>query len=144
MSQAAPIVINDGASTPVAHTFTPLGKDDKGVFYWEQTNPVPGSVIAAKKIGYRQVRELNAQKQATGKSKVTITIQLPTAETLANNSAGIVPPPTLAYVEDVRVEFTLPERGLKQERKDTRALIMNLLANALFVSAIDDLQPIYA
>jgi hypothetical protein len=144
MPQASAITINDGATTPVAHTFTPIGKDEKGVMWFEQTTPTATSPLGAKRIGYRQTRVLDSKKQLTGMSKVVVTLNVPTLETLANNSAGIVPPPTLAYAEAVRLEFDLAERSTKQERKDTRVLLANFLAHAMAVANIDDLQPTYS
>lgn len=144
MPQAAAIVINDGAATPVAHTFTPIGKDDKGVMWFEQTTPVPLNALGAKRIGYRQERVLDAAKQLTGSSKAVYTLHVPTLETVANNSAGIVPPPTLAYKEMVRFEFALAERSATQERKDTRVLALNLLSSVMMIANIDTFQPSYA
>lgn len=141
MPQIAPIVINDGATTPVAHTFTPIGRDQKtGVFWFEQTIPaVP--VLQAKRIGYKQDRILgDKMRQQTGASKASYTLHVPTLETLGTADNGLTPPPTLAYRELVRVEFELPERGLKQERKDTRVLALNLLGHAMVVANVDDLQ----
>lgn len=143
MPAIAAVVINDGAGTPVAQTFTPLGKDEKGVFWFEQTTPTPISPLGAKRIGYRQERVLDSKKQLTGESRVIYTISLPTLEVLGNSSTGITPPPTLAYTEKVRIEFTLPERGTNQERIDIRALARNLLGHAMAVSNIDTLQPSY-
>lgn len=144
MPQINSIVINDGASTPVAHTFTPLGKDANGVFFWEQTTPAPANKLGAKRIGYKQTRELDARKQLTSSSKVSYTVMYPTLETLANNSAGITPPPTVAYLESSRVEFTLAERSLQQERKDTRVLTANLLAHAMAIANVDSLETSYS
>jgi hypothetical protein len=144
MPQASAITINDGAATPVAHTFTPIGKDEKGVMWFEQTTPAPTSPLGAKRIGYRQARVLDSRKQLTGSSKAVYTLHVPTLETLANNSAGIVPPPTVAYVEVARVEFDLAERSTQQERKDTRVLAMNLLAHAMPTANVDTLQPTYS
>lgn len=138
------VVINDGAATPVAHTFTPLGKDDAGVYWFEQTTPVPANTIGAKRLGYKQTRITDSsQKQLTSNTRVTLTLHVPTLETLGNNSAGIVPPPQLAYKEQARVEYTLADRSTKQERKDTRVLALNLLGHAMVIAAIDDLQPSY-
>lgn len=144
MAQASNIVINDGASVPVAHTFTPIGKDDKGVFWWEQTTPNPANPLGAKRISYRQTRVMDNGNSLTSKSTAIYMIHVPTLETLGTNDAGIIPPPTLAYKEVARVQFDLPDRGLKQERKDTRVLLINLLAVSDVYKTIDDLQPIYA
>lgn len=144
MPQIANIVINDGATTPVAHTFVPLGKDADGVFWWEQKTPAPANGLGAKRIGYKQSRELNARNQLTSSGKCSYTISVPTLETLANNSAGITPPPTVAYKELARVEFTLAERSTVQERKDTRVLALNLLGHAMAVANVDTLEPSYS
>lgn len=143
MPAIANIVINDGAGTPVAHTFTPLGKDAKGVHWFEQTTPTPANGLGAKRIGYKQDRVLDNQKRLTGESRIVYTIQVPTLEVLGNSSTGITPPPTLAYVEKCRIEFVLPERGTTQERIDTRAFARNLLGHAMAVSNVDTLQPSY-
>lgn len=144
MPQAANVVINDGASTPVAHTLVPIGKDSNGVLWFEQTTPAPVSPLAAKRIGYKQTRVLDTKKQETGTSVVSWSLQVPTMESLSTNDAGITPPPTLAYKEIARGSFDLAERSTKQERKDTRVLTANLLAHAMLVAAVDDLLPTYA
>jgi len=143
MAAAVSIVINDGATTPVAHTFTPIGKDDKGVVWFEQTTPAPINPMGAKRIGYKQSRIMDPRGQLTGISRVTLTLALPSLEVLGNSASGLTPPATLAYTEKARCDFDLPERGLTQERKDTRVLFSNLLTNAQVVSAIDSLQTIY-
>lgn len=144
MPQAANIVINDGATTPVAHTFTPIGKDSNGVIWYEQVTPVPTTPLGAKRIGYKQSRALDPKKRENGVSQASWSLHVPTLETLSTNDAGIIPPATLAYKEVARVVMDLAERSSKQERKDTRVLTLNLLGHAMSVSAIDDLQPTYA
>jgi hypothetical protein len=144
MPQIAAIVINDGAATPVAHTFSPLGRDKAGVFWWEQTNPAPANKLGAKRIGYKQDREMAARSQLTASSKASYTLWVPTLETLGNNSAGITPPATVAYREVARIEFTLAERSLTQERKDTRVLAINLLSHAMATANVDTLEPSYS
>lgn len=143
MPLASNIVINDGAATPVAHTFSPIGKDAKGVFWYEQTVPAPLNALGAKRIGYRQVRG-DMGKQLSTAGKAIYTLHVPTLESLSTNDAGLVPAPTVAYKEVARVEFDLAERSTKQERKDTRVLALNMLGHASTVANIDDLQPTYA
>lgn len=142
MPQAANIVINDGASTPVAHTFAPLGKDEKGVFWFEQVTPAPTNALGAKRIGLSISRPQNGNR-LTGDARATVSLYVPVLETLGTNAAGIVPPPTLAYQCVDRGSFILPERSTSQERKDSRVLMKNLLDNPLVISLIDQLQPVY-
>ncbi|DAD50336.1 TPA_asm: coat protein [ssRNA phage Gephyllon.3_4] len=144
MPQIGNIVINDGSATPVAYTFSPIGKDDKNVFWFEQTIPAPVNGLGACRIGYSQTRVLDAQKQLTGNSKVVYTLNVPTLETMSNNSAGITPPPTLAYVEKARLEYSLAERSLAAERKNTRVFCLNFLGTAMAISNLDSLQPSYS
>lgn len=144
MPTVANIVINDGATTPVAYTFTPIGKDSKDVLWYEQITPTPASMISARRIGYRQTRpQMNAKGQIVAAGKVIFTIAVPTAQTLGTNDAGVLPPPSLAYKNVVRIEFDLPERGATQERKDLRSFCINLLGNANTVANIDLLQPTF-
>lgn len=142
MPLAANIVINDGAATPVAHTFTPLGKDAKGTFWFEQTTPAPTNPLGAKRIGVSLIRPASGSR-LTGDAKAVISIYEPVLEVLGNSSTGITPPPTLAYQLVGRDALTLAQRSTKQERKDLRVLKQNLLGNAQIVSMIDDLLPIY-
>jgi hypothetical protein len=144
MPQISSITINDGAATPVAHTFTPLGKDADGVFWWEQTTPSPANKLGAKRIGYKQTRELSQKSQLTAVCKCQYSLWVPTMETLANNSAGITPPATVAYKEVARFSFDLAERSIAQERKDTRVLAMNFLAHAMVIANLDNLEPSYS
>lgn len=144
MPQSAPIIINDGATTPIAHTFSPIGKDSKGVQWFEQTTPTPVNPLGAKRISYSQTRVLSPDKQLTGTSRAVYVVWVPTLETISNNSAGIAPPPTTAYAEQSRFEFNLAERSTAQERKDTRVLSLNLLGHAMAIANIDTLQPSYS
>lgn len=145
MPQISAIVINDGATTPVAHTFAPIGMDRKtGVFWFEQVSPVV-STLLSKRIGYKQSRGLGDKtRQLTGASKASYTLHVPTLETLGTADNGIPPPPTLAYREIARIEFELAERSTLQERKDTRVLALNLLSHAMAVANVDTLQPSYS
>ncbi len=144
MPAASAVTINDGATTPVAHTFTPIGRDAKGVIAYEQTTPSPTTPIEAKKLGLRQVRATAAGSKTNGVGKYVLTITLPRGETVSNNSAGLIPPPTLAYELKARIELDIPERSTQQERKDLRVFISNALSNpSLATGPIDTLVPIY-
>lgn len=144
MPQLAPVVINDGQATPVAYTFSPIGKDEKGVHWFEQTTPIPLNPQVAFKLSYKQTRTLDVSKQLTGNSKVSYVLYLPTPEVLGSAATGVTPPPTLAYWQKIRIEADLAERATAQEKKNTRVLAMNLLGHAMAIANIDTLQPSYS
>lgn len=143
MPAASNVVINDGAGTPVSHTFTPIGKDEKGVMWFEQTTPTPTNILGAKRIGYKQTRNMLPGGVLNRTSKVTLTLMVPTIEAMSVSDGGFTPAPQISYVEKARVEFDLADRSATQERKDTRVLLANLLAASQIVTAVDSLQPMY-
>lgn len=144
MPQAAAIAINDGQGVPVLNTFTPIGKDSNGVYWFEQTTPTPSTFLETKRIGIQVRRRYSQIGKLENASVVTLSIALPKAETLGNNSQGLVPPPTRAYETTVRLTFSLPERGALQDRKDIRSFAANLLGNAAVVQAcLDNMAPVY-
>lgn len=143
MPAASNVVINDGAGTPVSHTFIPLGKDEKGVMWFEQTTPTPTNILGAKRIGYKQTRNMLPGGVLNRTSKVTLTLMVPTIEAMSVSDGGFTPAPQTSYVEKARVEFDLADRSTMQERKDTRVLLANLLAASQIVTAVDGLQPMY-
>lgn len=139
MAQRANIVINDGQTTPVAHTFNPNSGDGN----------VPGTSMISYEdrsggisVGFPTVmfitRKPNKQLRNT---KVTLIVKRPVLEVLSNSTvSGIMPAPTVAYEVTFRAEFTLPERSDLAARKDILAYARNLLANAAVTSAIQDLE----
>ena len=137
------IIISDGAATPVAHTFSPQGQDAKGVWWFEQTTPSPANPLGAKRISVSLRRSLTNGPSLNTKAKVVIGLWVPTLETVGNTSGGFPPPPTLSYSQDVRIEFTLPERGTEQERKDTRTLCRNLMGDVQIVNCVEKLLAMY-
>jgi len=143
MPQITTVVINNGAGTPVAYTFSPIGKDEKGVFWWEQTTPNPSSALGAYKLSYRQTRSMNIGSNP-GVSKAIYALSLPTLETLGTSDNGLTPPPTVAYQEKVRIEFDIAERSTLNERRDIRAFASNLMASAMVIANLDTLQPSYS
>jgi hypothetical protein len=142
MGAATTFTVNDGAATPVAHTFSPMGKDEKGVLWFEQTVPTPANVLGSKRFGYKQTRSWNpGAREAL--SKVVISLALPTLETPGTGDNGYLAPPKIAYKVSARVEYDLPERSVSQERKDLRVLLNNSIASTQFVNAIENLNVVY-
>lgn len=143
MPQITSIVINDGAATPVAHTFSPIGVDEKGVFWLEQTAPVPTNSLGGKRIGISMSRPVTANDLKSAKAKAVFSVYEPVLEILGNSSVGITPPATKAYELAARQAFDMPLRSTKQERKDLRVLSANLLANASVIAIIEEMAKAY-
>lgn len=145
MPAVAAIVLADAQGTPVNHTFTPLGPDANGVWWFEdQSQSTP---IGYWRISVQLKRTPPARNgQASSSNRVNravLTLHQPTLETLGTNDAGITPPPTVAYVDRVSTEFIFAERNSLQNRKDIRKMGANLLANADIITLIEQLQNYY-
>jgi hypothetical protein len=144
MSAVVSIVLNDAQGTPVAHTFIPLGPDQNGVWWFEdQTGVAP---VGYNRISMQLVRPAN---QSAGTSagdrlnRVKVGLHTPKLETLGNNSAGLTPPPTVAYIARCSVEFILPDRSTLQDRKDLRKYVDFLMAETQLTNMVENLQAIY-
>lgn len=144
MSAVANIVLNDAQATPVAHTFIPLGPDKNGVWWWEdQTGTSP---LGYNRISMSLARNLTDKTNANaGQStaRVKIGIHTPKLETLSNNSAGLTPPPTVAYVPRCNIEFIISDRAALQDRKDLRKYADFLLAETQLTNMVENLQNVY-
>lgn len=137
MPAIANMVINDGQTTPVAHTFQPAKSTADYSMYEDR---ISGTYIGFGKLHLTMVRPKGESKVANRNLKVVVGIEVPVLETLGNSDAGITPPPTVAHKPMVKVEFTLPERATLQQRKDLRAYVMNAMAHAVIVDAVDNLS----
>lgn len=135
MSAIASITINDGAATPVAHTFNPITSVPP--VYRENQASLPV-------VGQGVLRILSTADAGSGLSKVRLVLELPALETAtAQNSAGYTAAPKVAYTHKVDATIFLPSRGTAQQRKDLRTLFMNALSNAQIVDAVDNLAAPY-
>lgn len=129
MATFADIILNDGAATPVAHTFK-VKMNDNMVSLWEdRSGGVP--------IGYATVKVQT--KDTPNVRKVMLWIAMPTLEAIAgSNSSGFTPAQKVAYTHRSYQEFILPQRGTLAERKNIIAFHVNGLANATIKSVIQD------
>lgn len=144
MSAVTNIVLADAQATPVNHTFLPLGPDQKGVWWFEdQTGASP--------LGYNRIA-ISLSRGAIGApgdnagertSRVKLAIHTPKLESISNNSAGLTPPPTVAYVPRVNIELIISDRATAQDRKDLRKYAQFLMADAQVVAAVELLQSIF-
>lgn len=132
MSAIANIAIADGAATPVTHTLAPVQSTPEAI--WQDTD-------AAKAYTAAQYRIKSVTKRSTstkGLTRVRVVLELPTMGT------GVaLPASEVDYTHTAIVEMICPNRGLKQERKDMRSLLKNLLADAQIIDLVDELRSAY-
>lgn len=136
MAGLVDLLSSNAETTPVSYVLTPLGPDKNGVQQFEQKTPVPAS-MAEKARATISVKRASVGTP-NGVAKVTMQFWLPTTTSVAGSQ------PVVDYTHFVRVEYILPERGTRQERKNVRALASRLITdNSSVLEAIDDLRPLY-
>lgn len=140
------IVLANGETTPVNHTFTPCNVDAQGVSWFEDKSPRVASTspLGWPRIGLSITRpvQLTAGQNAgrTAQTRVVISVAVPQLETLGTSASGITPPDTIAYVDRFRGEYSLNARDNIAMRKDVFAFAANLAAHATVKSMVVDLE----
>lgn len=138
MAAVTAITINDGAATPVAHTFDPTGPDDKGVQHYEDR--VGGVALGMPRIAISKTDPRGAGTVY----RVKANIDLPVLETATGTDPnGYTPGPKVAYTLRVKAEFILPQRSATAERADVLAYAENLLAHAVLTDMVEDLEGVW-
>jgi len=125
------ITINDGAATPVAHTFGVVTTDGKVATYADRSGGVPAEFPLIK----------ISSTVPNGSARFfrhELSISMPKAATDPQTGKSYIARQTQA-----RTIYTLPETGLLQERKDILAFNKNLQALALVTSLVQDLENVY-
>jgi hypothetical protein len=135
MAAIAPITINDGKATPVAHVFNPI-QTVPPTFHENGNTSVP--VIGENEI------LISLKKSGGAIQKAVVTLRVPVLEVQSGSSySGYEAPPKVAYYMQANIEFNLPNRSTAAQRKDLRVLAANLLANAQVISLVDTLEAPY-
>lgn len=142
MSTATAIVLADAQAIPVNHTFTPIGLDNKGVYWFvDQSN---ANAIGYWKISAEVIQPPAAQpgeSSARRTNRIKIGLHEPVLEVVSNSTvSGIAPAPTVAYIPRVFTEYVLPERGVLLDRMNVRKMNANLQNDANVVSLVESLQ----
>lgn len=144
--------INDGATTPVAHSFTAGPKlmlpDGQTRFSWYDFSVNGGVELGANRIDMdvRMPQPGRAKSRIAGDSArlmaVTAKITLPTLESLSNNTAsGINPQPTWAYDTVVWFKVLRNGRAGQQPVKDALAFLRNFSQASQYVDTVLSYAP---
>lgn len=132
MPQNQPIVIKDGETTPVNHTFAPSKIDANNVAtFQERVSGVP--------VGYPTLTwSLRAPTAQSKTYKLVGKITQPKVIVTTDTSGKAVT--SVDYTNIGTLELVFSEKSTKQERTNLRALLSNSLTVAALVTAVDDLE----
>lgn len=130
MASFANIVIADGQTTPVNHTFAVKSNDNRVSKYEDRVGGVP--------IGYGKltftVTDVNKYNR-----RVALSIEIPVLEAVSgSNPSGFTPAAAVAYYNKVDISFVTNNRSTVQNRKDILAYAKNALALAMVSSVVVD------
>lgn len=129
MPAIAAITINDGASSPAAHTFAPVTTNGAQA-EWADRSP-------ASPAGFLTLRhEVRRPASPTGAQRVIISGNFPVMETVG----GIA---TVTRNSSVKLEINFSNSSSEAERKDVLAYVKNFLANATVTTSITNIEPFY-
>jgi hypothetical protein len=133
------VVINDGATTPLAHTYAPAGISGPIAYYADRSGGIPVGYFTLD-ISLRPPSPQSTEKMYLA----TFRIKTPILEqTSPSTATGIQPAPTVGYTPICEMKFWLPERSTLQNRKDLRAFAKNLLADAVVTAVVENLESVY-
>jgi hypothetical protein len=139
MSAIAPIVINDGLTTPVAHTFAPVTINSSGVASW--ADRVGGISIGFPQLSYSLKNPTTGSRAYKMQAKVVLPVL---EQTSPSTATGIQPAPTVGYNLIANIELVLPERSTLADRKNLIAFVRNYLANAAVITAgVENYETVY-
>lgn len=131
MSAFAPIDLDDGAGTPVTHTFVPSSIDQNGVArLYENDAAVVFDGRLAISLGVK------LPKAGSQVARVTAKVVIPVM------NSDLTPPVKVGEVIG-NVEFVLPKGTSEATRADILALTANFLADPSVVAAVNQLESIY-
>lgn len=130
MPAIANIAIADGKTTPVTHTFQP-----------QTTNGALAKLINRASAAIIEGQEqlwIEYQAPLTSNAGHRYTVKMVRPVVQAVNGVDQV-----AYKSTTNLSFNFSQRSTNAERKDDVTLLSNLLQNATFRSAVENLEPYY-
>lgn len=129
MPAIAALTINDGATTPVAHTFSPVTTNgSKAVFADRSSTTLKGNRVITD--------EVRTPANGTGAYRRITGFSFPT-EAVVDGSTVV------ARLGSAQVVFNFAQDSTEQERKDQLAYVANWLANASVKTAIPNNEAFY-
>jgi hypothetical protein len=126
------LTLTDAAGTPVNRSF-PLVQSTPDLSIWKDYTTNGGYPVGAG------VASLSLKENANGTIRLTGKLVLPTMETLGDETdLGFAPVPTKAFDCIGSFDLVFPSRSSLQNRKDLKAMFIDLLGDAIVTSAVEN------
>lgn len=129
MPAIAALSINDGAATPVAHTFSVQSTNGAKAEWKERTAGSPAGFLTIS-------HEVVTPGTPTSAYRVRVGFSFPATETIN----GV---PTVTRMNSAQVTLNFAQSSTEQERKDALAYVTNFLANANVKTSVHSIEPFY-
>jgi hypothetical protein len=129
MPQIAALTINDGATTPAAHTFAVIGTTGTKATWADKVSGIPAGYV-------RMTHEVREAKSAAGAHSVIYGFEQPTLATVDGQQKRV-------RVSSAQVRFNFAQDSTDQERKDLVAFILIGIGGAVMKPATYNIEPTY-
>lgn len=129
MPAIAALSINDGASTPVAHTFAPVSTNGSAA-NWADRSPSISS-------GFRKISfEVLPPSGNRTVNKVTAGFMIPVVATVGGVD-------TVVRYSSAQVVLNIHPDSTLQERDDLLSYVKNFFADSTVTTAVENIEPFY-
>ena len=129
MPAIAALSINDGATTPVAHTFSPQTSDGSKAKWADRSPTIPA--------GFQTIsHELAAPNGTRTVHKVTMGFMVPVVAVVDGVD-------TVVRYNSAQLVYNLHPQSTLQERKNIMAYVTNTNSNASVKTSVENLEPFY-
>lgn len=126
------LTLTDAAGTPVNRSY-PLVSTTPDLSIWRDYSTNGGYPVGAGQAS------LSLRENGNGTNRLSGKLILPTLETVAgDDSSGFTPVPTKAFECIGSFDLVFPNRASTQNRKDLKAMLIDLLSDALVTSAVEN------
>jgi hypothetical protein len=125
------LTLTDAAGTPVNRTFIGV-QSSPDLAVWKDYTTNGGSAVGAG-VASLSVKENGTTVRVSGK------LVLPTMETISGDTdLGFDPVPTKAFEVLGSFDLVFPYRASLQNRKDLKAMFIDLLGDAVVTAAVEN------
>lgn len=136
MPQNTPIVIKDGAATPVDHTFSPVSTQNGAARFENQGSSTTLVGREAISVVTKRPSTQKGAQRSTAMTSVQLTVPVMVDGSGSQGESESI----LQHTLRATAEIVVDPRATAQQRKDIRVLLANALLNASIGQAADNAE----